>query len=105
MKTAILFVCLSVSCFAQQAKTPPNPDTPKPPQVGVSTSIALRSIVQAKKDSQMAFSQALQNETAILGEWKQSHPGYHLDAARGYEVTPDSPTTEAKDLSRDKPQK
>ena len=84
MKRYMLFLLLLAPVIAQPTK----PADSKP-SLGQTTSIALAGIQQRKKDAQAAFSLALQQESAVLAEWKTTHPGWHIDPTR-YDVTADT---------------
>ena len=65
--------CTSVPVFAQAAKTIPAP------ALSASERIALQSIEEKKQGIKQQWNALIQQESQVIAEFAQEHPGWHLD--------------------------
>jgi hypothetical protein len=49
------------------------------PELSTSDKVAITAIEQKKQDAQKQFSDAQQQEVAILREWSEAHKGWHVN--------------------------
>jgi hypothetical protein len=83
MKRTILFVLLfiaSVCVVTAQDKPVVNRVVPTaaPPILGTADRLALQGLEKIKADAQKQWSEANDQEFAVMREWQVAHPGWHV---------------------------
>jgi len=80
METKILtYAGIALLCMSAGAQTKPNESQAPTPTLSTADIVAITSLEEVKQKAQATYQEAMSKEMKIAQEFRQTHPGWHLD--------------------------